>query len=240
MDDRAKAVIVVAVAAVIGIGGVLAVEVVTGFRPGAAPAPSIAGASVPRATATLPTSSQTASTQSTRSVPVATTTPRSTARPKPAIPAPPKAVKVARQGCYTGPDPDGVPPGKCTTTITWDKVRSDGTDIEVYGVTGCLSLEERTGDGWCLVPGTALPPDSRKLIARVPASDRRVSWTGPAWQDVIQRDTGGPTYQAIGVDRHGDDIYFAIVVTASNEAGHSRFIIADAGRWCYDTGCEGP
>jgi hypothetical protein len=80
----------------------------------------------------------------------------------------------------------------------------------------------------------------RKLIARAPASDGKVSWTGPAWLDVISTDTGGPRYQAIGVDRHGDDIYFAIVVTASNEEGNSKFIIADAGTWCYDTGCEGP
>jgi hypothetical protein len=33
MDDRAKVVIVVAAAVVMGIGGVLAVEAVTGFRP---------------------------------------------------------------------------------------------------------------------------------------------------------------------------------------------------------------
>ena len=47
MDDRAKAVIVVAVAAVMGIGGVLAVEAVTGFQPGATPAASIARVEVP-------------------------------------------------------------------------------------------------------------------------------------------------------------------------------------------------
>ncbi len=110
----------------------------------------------------------------------------------------------------------------------------------MYGVTGCLSLEERVGDGSCLVLHTAVPPSVRRLIARAAASKGTVSWTGPAWLDVIQADTGGPSYQAIGVDRHGDDIYFAIVVTASNEAGHSKFIIADAGTWCYDTACVGP
>jgi len=36
-----------------------------------------------------------------------------------------------------------------------------------------------------------------------------------------------------------DAIYFAIVVTASNEAGQSKFVIADVGSWCYDTACAG-
>src|SRR6476619_3037581 len=77
MDDRAKAVIVVAVAAMMGIGGVLAVEAVTGFRPGAAPAPSTARVAVPGATATLPTSSL---------APSAVPTPVPTAEPTPTPP----------------------------------------------------------------------------------------------------------------------------------------------------------
>lgn len=125
-------------------------------------------------------------------------------------------------------------------TITWKKGMTKGTEIRVYGVTGCLSMTDRVGSGSCLVLHTALPPSTRKLIARVPASKGTVSWTRPAWQDVIQSDTGGPMYRAFGVDRHGDDIYFAIVVAAYNEVGHSKFIIADAGTWCNETGCEGP
>jgi hypothetical protein len=161
--------------------------------------------------------------------------------PTPAVPPPPPAgVKITRQGCYTGRDPDGIPPGECTTTISWEKVVTKGTEVQVYGVTGCLSLIERAGEGSCLVRNTAVPPSVRKLIAQAPASSGSVSWTGPAWLDVIQQDTGGPSYQAIGVDRRGDDIFFAIIVAASNEVGHSKFIIADAGTWCYDTGCEGP
>jgi hypothetical protein len=173
--------------------------------------------------------------------PRATATPLATPRPTTvAPPALPKAVTITRHGCYTGPNPDGVPPGTCTTTLTWKRVPTEGTEIEVYGVIGCLSRTERAGDGSCLVVGTAVPTSARKLIARVPASKGTVSWTGPAWLDVIDTDTGGPRNQAIGVDRHGDDIYFAIVVSASNEAGHSKFVIADAGTWCYDTGCVGP
>jgi hypothetical protein len=170
----------------------------------------------------------------------ATATPVPKPRPTPAAPPPPTAVRITRHGCYTGPDPDGIPPGKCTTTLSWKKVLTKGTEIHVYGVTGCLSLKESAGDGSCLVLHTAVPPSVRKLIARAPASKGTLSWTGPAWLDVIQVDISGPRYQAIGVDRHGDDIYFAIVVTASNDVGHSKFIIADAGTWCYDTGCVGP
>jgi len=240
MNDRAKAGIVVAVAVVMGIGGVLAIEAVTGFRPGAAPAGSMAGVELPAATFTRAIASLATVSPSPAPIPRANATPIPTRRPKPVAPPLPTGVRITRHGCYTGPDPDGVPPGDCTTTITWKKIATEGTEIEVYGVTGCLSAGERAGDGSCLVVDTAVPPDARILITRAPASTGTISWTGPAWRDVISADTGGPAYRTIGVDRHGDDIYFAIVLTASNQVGHSKFVIADAGTWCYDTGCEGP
>src|SRR6476620_9115141 len=56
MDDRRKAVIVGVLAVVTGISGVLAVEAVTGLRPGSTPATTTARADVP--TAVPPTSSQ--------------------------------------------------------------------------------------------------------------------------------------------------------------------------------------
>jgi hypothetical protein len=124
--------------------------------------------------------------------------------------------------------------------LSWKKVSREGTQIEVYGATGCLLRAERPGNGPCLEPNTAVPPSSRELIARVPAANGIVSWTGPAWLDNVDVDTGGPRSQAIGVDRHGDDIYFAIVVSASDKAGQSKFVTADVGSWCYDTGCAGP
>jgi hypothetical protein len=55
MDDRAKALIAVAAATLIGISGVLAVEAVTGFQPGGAPAESTARAGVPGPSAAEPT-----------------------------------------------------------------------------------------------------------------------------------------------------------------------------------------
>ena len=105
----------------------------------------------------------------------ATATPVSTSRPTPAAPPLPTAVRIKRVGCYTGPDPGGVLPGTCTTTVTWKKVATKGTEIRVYGVTECLSMTERAGSGSCLVLHTALPASTRKLIARVTASKGTVS-----------------------------------------------------------------
>ncbi len=47
-------------------------------------------------------------------------------------------------------------------------------------------------------------------------------------------------WAAVPVAQHGDETYYAIVVAAYNAAGHSKFIIAEAGPWCSDAGCEGP
>jgi hypothetical protein len=74
MDDRTRAVTAVAVAALVGIGGLLAVEAITGFRPGVAPAASIARVDVPSATTNLSTVTPIPTTLPTR-VPTAKPTP---------------------------------------------------------------------------------------------------------------------------------------------------------------------
>ena len=155
------------------------------------------------------------------------------------VPPAPTGVRITRNGCYTGPDGAGIS-GVCTTTITWKPDLPPGTEIEVYGVTECLSLEQSPGSGSCLEPDGRVSPDLRKLIAHVPAGQGTVSWTGPAWLDDVRVHTGPPRYETLGVDRHGDDLYFAILVTAHNPAGRSAFVVADAGTWCYETGCAGP
>ena len=169
-------------------------------------------------------------------------TPRPTAKPTPlATPPAPVAVKIKRQGCFTGPSPDGVLTGQCVTTVKWNAPLTKGTEIRVYGITECLPAGMDDGTlvaGSCLIRHQALWPQILKLIAKAPASNGRVSWTGPAWQDNVQ--TNEPQFRAYGVDRHDDDIYFAIVLAAYNAAGHSKFIIADAGTWCYKAGCVGP
>jgi hypothetical protein len=167
--------------------------------------------------------------------------PRPTARPTPiGPPPPPTAVRLTRKGCYTGRDPDGVPSGECRTTVTWEPSVTNGTEIRVYGLTKCLSATEDAEEGSCLLEGTPIAASELRLVAKAPASARSVKWSAPPWQDLITDASGGPAFETFGVDRHGDDIYFAIVVAAYNEAGNSTFITADAGTWCYDTGCEGP
>lgn len=168
-------------------------------------------------------------------------TPLPTHSPTPAVrPAPPTGVRIKREGCYTGPESAGIPPGRCTTTVTWKQPLAKGTEIRIYGVTGCLTAKEVAGDGTCLAEDTAVPASVRHLIAKVPASRGRISWTRPAWLDVIQTYARRPRFQAIGVDRDGEGIYFAIVMAANSAKGRSRFVVADTGTWCYDTGCTGP
>ena len=94
-----------------------------------------------------------------------------TPRPTPATPPPPPtAVRITREGCYTGPDGDGVPSGVCTQTVTWNEAVTKGTEIRVYGVTRCILQTQRAGDGQCLGKHTPVPAALRKLIARAPAS----------------------------------------------------------------------
>ena len=238
MRDWPRAAVVVAMAVVVGIGGVLALEAVTGFRPGAAPSAGVAEAPVTEETADLPTPSQPTEAPSTAAAPRGTTTPVPTVRLT--APTLPKAVKIAKQGCSTGREPDGTPSGECRMTVTWKEGATQEAEIRVYGVTKCLSAKRVAGGGSCLAVNTPLPAGSLELITKAAESDGKVSWTRPAWQDLITPDTGGPRFWTYGVDGDGNDIYYAIVVAAYNSAGHSKFVIADNGTWCYDTGCEGP
>jgi hypothetical protein len=169
--------------------------------------------------------------------PPASATPRPT--PQTAPPAP-TAVRITTDGCYTGPDGDGVPSGVCTQTVTWKEAVSPGTEIRVYGVTRCIMEAQRATDGRCLRKGTRVPAALLKLIAKSPASTGTVSWTRPAWLDNVRSGTGQPISRTFGVDRDGDVLYFGIVVAAYNAAGHSAFVLADSGTWCFDTGCVGP
>ena len=170
--------------------------------------------------------------------PSASAAPSATAEPSP--PPAPRAVQVTREGCYTGPTADGVPSGECRLTISWVRVATDGTELRVYGVTRCVLQERRAGSGECLDVDAAVPASARRLIASAAVSKGTVSWTRPAWLDNVRTDIGPPIARVFGVDRDGDDLYFAILVVAHNVAGDSDFILADSGEWCYDTGCEGP
>jgi len=117
-------------------------------------------------------------------------------------------------------------PGKIRLTVTWKTPRTSGTTITILGVTDCLSQPARlpaNGSGPCLIKGTPLPARSERVIASVAAARGSASWTWPAWGDV-----GG----AFAAD--STNLYYAVVVGASNGAGQSKFTIAGSGEWCSD------
>jgi hypothetical protein len=214
----------------IGILAVLGIVLAgCGAAPSSSARPPVASFSPSQAAATR--------TPAAASGPPASATPRPTPRTAPPAPT---AVRITRDGCYTGPDGDSVPSGVCTQTVTWKEAMSAGTEIRVYGVTRCVLQTERATDGRCLGRGTRVPAALRTLIAKAPASAGTVSWTRPAWLDNVRNGTGQPVSRTFGVDRDGDVLYFGIVVAAYNAAGHSAFVLADSGTWCYDTGCVGP
>jgi hypothetical protein len=203
---------------------------------GGATAPSVpvfASSSATRAMPSIATSPTLAQSAPGPSLPGAPS--RSTA----ARPATPTAVEITRQGCYTGPEGAGLT-GTCTTTLTWRKDATIGSEIRVYGVTRCLLLIVGVDTGSCLDAKTVVPESARTLIARAPAEDGKVSWTGPAWLNNVTTDVGRAGYRAVGVDRRGEDLFFAIVVAASSDVDKSDFVIADAGEWCEATKCAGP
>ena len=96
-----------------------------------------------------------------------------------APPPPPTGVRIERQGCYWGSDSTGIT-GTCTTTITWKKAGTKGTEIRaVWGDRLPVGMTERPGDGSCLVKHGSVPHPARRLIAKAPASKCKIVWTGP-------------------------------------------------------------
>lgn len=158
----------------------------------------------------------------------AAATPRPTPRPEPLTePAPPTGVDFFYE------------PSEATVeiTVTWKEPTSRGTMIRVYGVSRCFPGPAFPGTlpggedsefgpaGPCLVKNTPLPDGVRELIAEAPASSGRVSWTSTwAPRDDLQWSPTAPD----------DSTYASVVVRASNDAGNSKFIIAEPGMWCSD------
>jgi hypothetical protein len=148
-------------------------------------------------------------------------TPRQTPRPSPTpkpLAVPPAPSRATFKITY---------PSETTNkmTVTWTGPRSKGIEIRVYGVTACIAMPRSPSegsDGPCLVEHTPLPDWVRKLIAKAPASNGKVSWTWPNWEDIGSSVAMSPDGTA----------YEAIVIAAYNKAGHSKFIIVNAGSWC--------
>jgi hypothetical protein len=111
-----------------------------------------------------------------------------------------------------------------TQTVRWDGPRSDGVEIQVYGVTECLARPANPApatSGPCLVEHTPLPASVRTLLATAPASDGAVSWT---WTGTFDCEIG------LAYDPDGP-AYYALVLAAYGASDHSIFAIAAPGEW---------
>ena len=154
--------------------------------------------------------------------------PSDSAKPKPTPePTPPKPKGVTFE--YHNEELDGGAPGGDTgaigdyiLTVTWERPRTKGTHVRVYGVTTCFEPEASGVDDYCLRKGTPLPSRHRVLVAKVPASKGTVTFRLPF---------GGHGSWA----KDGRNIY-SLVIAAYNESGHSIFEIVDPGSYCASVG----
>jgi hypothetical protein len=113
--------------------------------------------------------------------------------------------------------------------VTWKAPRTEGVEIRVYGVTDCLSVlahPEPGSDGPCLVKDTRLPASVRTLLAKAPASAGKMTWS---WID--DGDPGCDVWWPVAWAPDWREYYYAVVVAAYSESGHSTFAIAATGTW---------
>lgn len=183
-------------------------------------APDMTPTASPSITITPAAASPTAA--ATPASPSPSATPQPTPEPTP-VPVPPKPTGVTFEQ-ETRPIDDGDF-GEVTQTVTWAAPRSEGIEIRVYGVIGCIAepADPAPGtNGPCLVVHTPLPASVRRLLATAPASDGAVSWT---WTE-----EGGcdPSPFRSAPDGPG---YRAVVLAAYGPSGHSIFAIAEPGGW---------
>ena len=150
--------------------------------------------------------------------------PSSWPTPKPTpVPVPPKptGVNFDEQQVVVG---DDAADAEITQTVTWRAPRTEGVEIRVFGVRGCLAEPKDPAAGTsgpCLVEHTMLPESVRALLATAPASAGTVSWSWTGGFDCfigLQYDPNGPAYSAV-------------VLAAYSASGHSIFAIAEPGLW---------
>lgn len=184
----------------------------------AAPSQPASSPSTPPAAA-APTTSPAASDPATPSVPPPT--------PVPATPAPTPAPTPSRTPAAVVPaKPTGATikfnhtGGDVRVTIAWKTPAGPGSVIRVYGVTTC---QAKADPGPCLVPNTPLSAKDLVLLAKAPASARKLTWTVPEWENIGW---------SVAADSRGT--YDSIVMAAYDARGHSRFVILATGEYCSD------
>lgn len=159
--------------------------------------------------------------------PTATAMPIPTPEPTPTpLPVPPKPSGLAYGRCCGEGNSEQV------SSLSWEKPKTPGIEIRVYGVTQCFPPTD-TGDESCLREGTDLPADVRVLLAKGPATGGSLSW--------FQAESDGDEVVGEGctvpmLDKNGT-AYYSVVVEVYSAAGPSSYTIADEGY--YDSeGCS--
>ena len=198
------------------LGGVLAACSTTG-------APSLVTPSTEAALDPPSPSPTAAATPTTAASPSPSATPKPTPEPTD-VPEPPKPtdVKFDEQSRVT----EDEALAEFTQSVTWQAPRTEGVEIQVYGVTECVAEPPDPApntSGPCLVEHTPLPASVRTLLATAPAADGIASWTWTV-------ETGNCDYGSPAFDPDGP-IYRAVVLAAYNATGHSIFAIAEPGLW---------
>ncbi len=146
--------------------------------------------------------------------------------PKP-IPVPPKPTGLELTlACGWGPDDEGgCDTGTDGGVLTWQKPRTKGVEVRVYGVTKCFRTDAPNGP--CLREHTLVPSKIRVLLAKGPASKGGLSF----FQTLFAHTKDGCEY---GYRSEDGTAFYAIVVAAYNASGPSVFAIADEGRYDSD------
>ena len=146
-----------------------------------------------------------------------------TPTPSPTPPPPPKPTGVTWDEQVQVLMDGDEETGRITQTVSWQAPRTAGVTIRVYGVTRCTAMPADPSPGSsgpCLVTGTRLPDSLRTLLATVPASEGRATWS---WTE--------QSGCSIGLHYPGETTYFAVVLAAYSTTGQSTFAIAEPGGW---------
>jgi hypothetical protein len=170
--------------------------------------------------------------------PPITATPAVTPKPEPpteppthaATPKPTPSPTAKPTSTPVPPKPSGLDFGYCcglggdgVSSLAWDKPRTKGVEIRVYGVTTCFPARDRSVDT-CLREHVTLPDGIGVLLAKGPASTGGLSWQQG------EGDDDRCAYEYLSKDGTS---FYSVVVAAYNATDHSAFAIADRGY--YDT-----
>jgi hypothetical protein len=173
--------------------------------------------------------------------PTAEPTPRPTPKPTP-VPVPPKpsgleySVQDLSDNCPPAqPAREGEDVATCSidervVTVSWKAPRTQGVEVQVYGVTKCLGTDSDGVmiDGRCLREHTALPSSVMTLLARVPASKGKVTLS------MI------PSGSGLADTARGKGVYSIVLAAYNSAAQPSIFAIAATQGYCAvtETPCD--